>query len=69
MEEEILKSILVNMPNFIGFGLLSIVLYRQNNKLIDLLGGELKFWRERANVMSTVLKQVNDAVPSGAEVR
>jgi hypothetical protein len=28
---------------------MSIVLYRQNNKLIELLGDELRFWRERAN--------------------
>lgn len=61
MEEEILKNILVNMPNFIGFGLMSVVLYRQNNKLIDLLGDELKFWRERANVMSNIIKQSNEA--------
>lgn len=60
MEEEILKNILVNMPNFIGFGLMAVVLYRQNNKLIDLLGDELKFWRERANVASNIIKQSRD---------
>jgi len=60
IEDEILKNILVNMPNFIGFGLMATVLYRQNNKLIDLLGDELKFWRERANTMSNVIKRVNE---------
>lgn len=60
MEEEILKNILVNMPNFIGFGLMAIVLYRQNSRLIDLLGDELKFWRERANMMGSVIAQYSD---------
>lgn len=56
-DDEILRNILVSMPNFIGFGLMAVVLYRQNNKLIDLLGDELKFWRERTNVMSSVIRQ------------
>jgi hypothetical protein len=46
-------TILSSMPNFIGFGLMSIVLYRQNNRLIDLLGDELRFWRERASALYT----------------
>jgi len=65
IEDEILKNILVNMPNFIGFGLMAIVLYRQNNKLIDLLGDELKFWRERSNTLAHIVKSDSPTVKNG----
>jgi len=47
METEILELMVVNLPNFVGFFLLSFVLYIQNGRLIELLGAELKFQRER----------------------
>ena len=47
MENDILESMIVNLPNFTGFCLLAFVLYKQNGRLIELLGAELKFQRER----------------------
>lgn len=59
MEEELLKYILVNMPNILGFGVMAILFYRQNNKLIDQRDDDLKFWRDLARDLGDIIKRTD----------
>lgn len=54
---EILQFLILQIPNFVGFILLTIVLWNMNNKLLEMLKAELEDCRDTREREQIVMLQ------------